>query len=70
MKYLVFAMLLSGCAMSPEQIKALGSGDKVACFHARCESALCGGNWSTTTNAAAANDGKVPTINERCEVTK
>lgn len=65
---LAFVLLTTGCAMSPEQLQALGKGDKAACFHARCESTLCGGNWSTTTVGAAATDGKVPRIGERCEV--
>ena len=64
----ILTLALSGCAMSPEQIKALGPGDKAACFHARCESLTCGGKWSTTTTGAAASDGKVPTVNERCEI--
>lgn len=62
------ALLAAGCAMSPEQMKALGPGDKAACFHARCESIACGGNWSTTTSGAAASDGKTPAVNERCEI--
>lgn len=61
--------ILSGCSLTPAQLKALGPGDKAVCFHARCEnSALCGGNWSTTTTAAAATDGKAPKISERCAV--
>ena len=65
---LSLAALLAGCAMGEKQIKALGPGDKAACFHARCDSMLCGGPWSTTTTGAAATDGKVPAISERCAV--
>lgn len=64
----IAAAVLAGCAMSKEQIEALGPGDKSTCFHARCEGYLCGGPWSTTTNATAATDGRSPRIGERCEV--
>lgn len=63
MRFLILALALSGCALSPEQLQALGKGDKAVCFHARQ-----GVLWSTTTVAVAATDGKVPTISERCEV--
>lgn len=63
---IILALLLAGCAMSPEQIKAMSAGTdaKAACFHARQ-----GILWSTTTVYVAADKGKeTPTVNERCEV--
>jgi hypothetical protein len=61
-------LALSGCAMSEAQLKALGPGDKAVCFHARCDSLVCGGKWSTTTSGAAASDGKVPKVGEQCQI--
>jgi len=60
---LITTAALSGCAISKEQLEALGPGDKVVCFHARQ-----GVLWSTTTVAASATDGKVPTVSETCEL--
>ena len=62
----IAAALLAGCAMSPEQIKAMNAGTdaKAMCFHARN-----GILWSTTTVYVSADKGKeTPTMNERCEV--
>lgn len=63
-------VLASGCAISEKQLNALGPGDKSVCFHARCDSLMCGGNWSTTTNAMSASDGRGPAVSERCEVNR
>lgn len=70
----LFVAILAGlavasCALSKKQIEALGPGPKTVCFHARCDDSLmCGGNWSTTTNAMAASEGRGPSVTERCEV--